>query len=152
MTNSDAPTQAPSPESVVCDYFDRVARHDPTAFDLVAEDFVQHAAGPQGRDGLRRTAQNLEHDLAQTSIHVLHVVASGALVVVHLVLEGVHHASTMPLLRGIPINRTKVSWTFMHLFEVHDGLITEHWACRDDLGLLVQLGAWPTSARPRPPA
>ncbi len=33
----------------------------------------------------------------------------------------------------------------MHLFRVSDGVIAEHWACRDDLGLLVQLGAFPTA-------
>jgi len=26
---------------------------------------------------------------------------------------------------------------------VVDGQIVEHWACRDDLGLLHQIGAWP---------
>ena len=49
MTSVDVPRRS-SPESVVREYIDRLARHDRSAFDLVAEDFVQHAAGPQGRD------------------------------------------------------------------------------------------------------
>jgi lactoylglutathione lyase len=28
-------------------------------------------------------------------------------------------------------------------FRIADGRIAERWACRDDLGLLRQLGAWP---------
>ncbi|MDQ3898225.1 MAG: ester cyclase, partial [Actinomycetota bacterium] len=29
------------------------------------------------------------------------------------------------------------------IWRVEDGKLVEHWACRDDLGLLHQLGAWP---------
>ena len=36
-----------------------------------------------------------------------------------------------------------MAWTFLHLFRVEDGQLAEHWACRDDVGLLHQLGAWP---------
>jgi hypothetical protein len=28
----------------------------------------------------------------------------------------------------------------MHLFRLHDGKVIEHWAVRDDLGMLQQLG------------
>jgi predicted ester cyclase len=143
VQSDNNPIQGASPESVVRGYIDRLSRRDPSAFDLVAEDFVQHAAAPQGRVGLRQTVQVLEHDLTRPSTQIMHLMASGDFVFVHLVLNGVHGGSTMPLLHGIPISGTTVSWTFMHLLEVHDGLITEHWACRDDLGLLMQLGAWP---------
>ncbi len=30
---------------------------------------------------------------------------------------------------------------YAHIFRVVDDLITEHWAVRDDLGILLQLGA-----------
>ncbi len=36
-----------------------------------------------------------------------------------------------------------VAWEFMHLWHVVDGTIVEHWACRDDDGLLAQASAWP---------
>jgi lactoylglutathione lyase len=32
-----------------------------------------------------------------------------------------------------------VDWEFIHLWRVVDGLIVEHWATRDDMGVLVQL-------------
>jgi hypothetical protein len=32
-----------------------------------------------------------------------------------------------------------------HGWRVQDGLIAEHRACRDDVGLLVQLAAWPSN-------
>ena len=34
-------------------------------------------------------------------------------------------------------------WTFLHLFRVTNGKITEHWAYRDDVGLIRQVGARP---------
>ena len=54
--------------------------------------------------------------------------------------SGPHHrASTMPLLAGAPVSGKPTAWTFVHIWRVLDGLIVEHWACRDDMGLLEQL-------------
>lgn len=116
---------------------------DDSAFDLVAEDLVQHAAGPQGRDGLRQTLATLEHDLDRPTATVHRVVAQDDLVVVHMTLHGRHVASTMPLLAGLAPTGEDVSWDFIHIWRVVDGLIREHWACRDDVGLLAQVGGWP---------
>ena len=132
-----------SPREVVLAFLHGAQAADPRAFDLVAEGLVQHAAGPQGREGLRATVAVLEHDLGPGRLEVHHVVAEGDTVVVHLTLHGVHRASTMPLLTGVPVTGREVRWAFVHLFRVTDGLVAEHWACRDDVGLLAQLGAWP---------
>ncbi|GAC1611901.1 MAG: ester cyclase [Mycobacteriales bacterium] len=129
--------------AVVTSFLDMVQRGDASAFALVAENFVQHAAGPQGRDGLRQTAAVLNHDLDNPRGEVHHVIADGDLVVVHLSLHGRHAASTMPLLSGAPVTGKPVSWRFIHIFRVHEGHIAEHWACRDDVDLLVQVDAWP---------
>ena len=39
-----------------------------------AEDLVQHAAGPQGRDGLRQTLTTLDHDLDHPTATIHRVV------------------------------------------------------------------------------
>ena len=31
------------------------------------------------------------------------------------------------------------AWTFIHIRRVADGMVVEHWACRDDMGLLDQV-------------
>jgi len=131
-----------TPSEVVLAFLRGAHRGDPAAFDLLAEDLVNHAAGPQGRAGMRQTAQTLEADLGPGRLEVHHVVAEGELVVVHLTLHGHHKASTMPLLVGVPATGQTVAWEFVHLFRVSDGLVQEHWATRDDLGLLRGLGAW----------
>jgi len=120
-----------------------MAAGDAGAMDeLVAEDMVNHAAGPQGREGLRAILDVIETDIGPVEVDHHHLVAEGELVAHHMTMRGHHRASTMPLLAGTPVTDREVTWTYMHLWRVVDGQIVEHWACRDDLGLLAQLGAW----------
>jgi predicted ester cyclase len=114
----------------------------PALDDLLAEDMVNHAAGPQGRDGLKDILAVIAMDLGDPRVDTHHLFAHDDLVIHHMTLRGVHRASTMPLLEGVPPTDKPVSWTFIHIWRVVDGKVVEHWACRDDLGLLHQLGAW----------
>jgi len=139
---------AHSARDVVLVFLRGVEAGETAAFELVAEDFVQHAAGPQGREGLKQTAFVLDHDLGPGRVEIHNIVAKNDTVMVHLTLHGRHRASTMPLLARVPVTERPVSWTFVHVFRVAGGTIREHWACRDDLGLLVQLGAWPEPGAP----
>ena len=132
-----------TPAETVVAFHEAAERRDGSAFGLVAEDLVQHAAGPQGREGLRQTLATLDHDLGHPTASIHRVVAQDDLVVVHLTLHGRHVASTMPLLAGLPPAGTAVTWDFIHIWRVVDGSIVEHWACRDDVGLLAQVGGWP---------
>ena len=132
-----------TPAEIVIAFHEAAERRDDAAFDLVAEDMTQHAAGPQGRDGLRGTLATLDHDLDHPTTTSHRVVAQDDLVVVHLTLHGRHVDSTMPLLAGLEPTGGEVAWDFIHIWRVADGLIAEHWACRDDVGLLAQVGGWP---------
>jgi lactoylglutathione lyase len=107
--------------------------------DLVAADMVNHAAGPQGREGLRLILRMIDADLGPVTLEQHHLIGEGDLVAQHLTLHGTHRASTMPLLSGIPPSSRPVTWTFIHLWRVTDATIVEHWASRDDMGLLQQL-------------
>jgi lactoylglutathione lyase len=115
------------------------AAGDPVLDDLVASDLVNHAAGLQGRDGLRAILRTIEVDLGPTELEQHHLLVEGDLVVQHVTLHGTHRASTMPLLADVPVTRRPAAWTFIHIWRVADGMLVEHWACRDDLGLLEQL-------------
>ena len=68
-----------------------------------------------------------------------HLIGEGDLVVQHVTLHGTHRASTMPLLADVPVTGRSAAWTFIHIWRVADGMLVEHWACRDDMGLLEQL-------------
>jgi lactoylglutathione lyase len=45
----------------------------------------------------------------------------------------------MPLLVDLPVSGRRAAWTFIHIWRVVDGMLVEHWACRDDMSLLEQL-------------
>jgi predicted ester cyclase len=138
---------AKTPKETIQELSSRLARDDDSVFDdLVADDLVNHAAGPQGREGLRQIRSIIDHDLGpDVRLEGHHLIADGEYVAQHVTLHGDHRASTMPLLTGTAPTGTRVSWTFVHIWRVVDGLIVEHWACRDDVGLLHQIGAWPPS-------
>jgi predicted ester cyclase len=107
--------------------------------DLVAEDMINHAAGLQGRSGLARILSTIDHDLGPVTVDQHHLVGDGDIVAQHLTLHGTHRASTMPLLADVSPSGRPVTWKFIHIRRVADGMIVEHWACRDDMGLLEQL-------------
>jgi lactoylglutathione lyase len=127
-------------KEVVEELVRRQEEGDDTALDdLIAADMLNHAAGPQGRDGLRRILQTIDHDLGPISFEQHHLVADGELVVQHVTVRGTHRASTMPLLESTPVSERPASWRFIHIWRVVGGVIVEHWACRDDMGLVEQL-------------
>jgi lactoylglutathione lyase len=127
--------------------FDRISAGDDSVFDeLVAEDYVNHAATPQGRDGWRETMRHVNADIRQTGVEVHQIFGDDEFACVHMTMHGVHEESTMPLLLGVPVSGREVSWRFVHIFRVRDGQLAEHWAARDDVDLLRQIGAWPPKA------
>jgi predicted ester cyclase/catechol 2,3-dioxygenase-like lactoylglutathione lyase family enzyme len=131
--------QERSAKDVVAEMFRRQQAGDETVLDdLVAADLVNHAAGPQGREGLRDILRTIDADLGPVTLEQHHLVGEGDLVAQHLTLHGTHRGSTMPLLSGTAPSGATVTWSFIHLWRVVDGTIVEHWACRDDMGLLVQ--------------
>jgi lactoylglutathione lyase len=107
--------------------------------DLVAADMVNHAAGPQGSDGLKSILRTIDEDLGPLTFEQLHLIADGDLVAQHVTVHGTHRGSTMPLLADVPVSGRPMAWTFIHIWRIDNGVIAEHWACRDDMSLLEQL-------------
>jgi lactoylglutathione lyase len=107
--------------------------------DLVAADMMNHAAGPQGRDGLLSILRTIDKDLGPLTYEQHHLLADGDLVAQHLTVHGTHRSSTMPLLADMAVSGRPVAWDSIHIWRVSDGVIVEHWACRDDMGLRDQL-------------
>jgi len=136
------------PKDVIEELFRRgAAEGDYSVIDeLIAEDMVNHAAGParQGRAGWKQIIENIRTDLGSDfSIEHHHLIAESDLVAHHMTIRGHHQASTMPLLTGVRVTDSDVTWTYVHIWRVVDGQVVEHWACRDDVGLLRQVGGWP---------
>jgi lactoylglutathione lyase len=129
-------------KAVVEELIRRQEAEDETVLDdLVADNFVNHAAGQQDREGLRQILQTIDRDLGPIRFEQHHLLADGDLVVQHVTVRGTHRASTMPLLVDLPVTRKAAAWRFIHIWRVANGMIVEHWACRDDIGLVEQLMA-----------
>jgi predicted SnoaL-like aldol condensation-catalyzing enzyme len=137
-----------SNKEVVRRFMDEVSDGgDLSAIDkLCAPDVINHAARAELRRGvtaLKRLMTLVLNAQADRRWTEQHYVAEGDLVVVYGVREGTWLASRF---RGIATPRQgHVSVELAHMFRVRDGLIHEHWAVRDDLGMMQQLGALDSS-------
>jgi predicted ester cyclase len=113
---------------------------DPKTFSrFFGADYVSHSA-PEGAERGMTHAESLRGFLEKTfsdvSYELLHVVADDAHAAVHAVMHATHTGDGL----GVKPTGRRVSAAQMHFVRFADGKIVEHWAVRDDAGLLRQLG------------
>lgn len=109
--------------------------------DLCTPDMVNHALAPGAAPGLAGTRAFLER--ADRGTHparwlTSHVVAEGDLVVQFGVRE---HEWAGGSFRGFDVPAGTYARDTAFAYRLVDGRIAERWAIRDDLAMLVQLGA-----------
>jgi predicted ester cyclase len=111
--------------------------------EVCAPGVVNHAARPGLQDGLNAFKQLMAfiHEAqSERRWTQQRYVAEGDFVIVYGVRQGSWHA---PEFRGVRIPREgHVSVELAHMFRLSDGLIEEHWAVRDDLAMMQQLGVF----------
>jgi steroid delta-isomerase-like uncharacterized protein len=110
--------------------------------EFVTDDFVNHEAWPgedPGYEGFRLRLRRLREAIPDLRMEVHEALAEGDLVAYRATLSG---TQTGPL-QGIPPTGRRFSAQQMHFLRMRDGRASEHWACRDDLGMLMQLGIIP---------
>lgn len=115
--------------------------------DLIAADFVNHAAPPGAPDAARRGPESIAravemiHSAFSDIRYEAHdIFSDGDKVALRVTMHGTHTGSLM----GRPPTGRSFSADHIHLFRVADGKIAEHWAQRDDLGMMRQLGLSPS--------
>ncbi len=113
-------------------------RGDFTAVDsLVAADFHNHEAPDQtGPAGFTATAAWLRSAFPDYHADLEELVVEGDLMVARLTVSGTHLGDFM----GFAPTGRRFQVQHMHMYRVRAGKLVEHWACRDDLGQLTQLG------------
>ena len=112
------------------------------ADELFSEDFVNHAAPPDapgGRDSARHQVTMLAEAFDDQSYEVHHVLGDGDEVAVHCTWNATHTGEFM----GIPATQKRIAQKQIHLLRFDGGAIAEHWAVRDDLTMLRQMGIAP---------
>lgn len=155
MTSEATGARAPAARrQTVQDVFERVMNQGELELigDLVHPDFVNHEAEPErrhGPDGWAATRGHLREAFGDVSYELLHVLADGDLAAAHLTMRGTHEGGIPP---GMPATHRPFEVRHVHMFRfADDGRILEHWAVRDDLGAMRQvglLGAPPRAVEP----
>lgn len=126
--------------------------------EVISPGAVNHEAASEppacrsgGPEGFHATAMWLRTAFADLHHHVEHVVTEDALVVVDTTMSGrqvgpftIHDGAGAVDTVWAPTGRT-FAVRQSHWLRVEDGLVIEHWAVRDDLGLGRQLGWVPPS-------
>jgi predicted ester cyclase len=109
--------------------------------ELCSPECVNHSAVPEARHGtvgVKRVVAASRAAMPDQRWTNEMVVAEGDLVVIHGVREATWQSESF---RGLPTPKGKaIAVELVHIFRVTGGKIVEHWAVRDDLGLMKQLG------------
>lgn len=113
------------------------------ADDLLADGYVMHmpgAPGPLDSEGHKQMLRAFLTGFADWHESVDAIVAEGDRVVVWVTGTGTHTGD----FQGIPPTNRSVTVTGVGMGRIEGGRIAEAWASYDALGLLQQLGAFPS--------
>lgn len=107
--------------------------------EFVTPGFVNHEAWPgedPGPEGFRVRLARLREAFPDLRMEVEDVIADGDRVAYRATLTGTHEGELLGLApTGRPFRAAQMHW-----LRLEDGRAAEHWAVRDDLGMLIQLG------------
>lgn len=113
---------------------------------IAADDYVEHAQAPFGRsepglvrgpEHLRSAAAWLIEQFPDIRMTIELLVADGDLVAALIMSSGTNLGSLNKVVR--PTGR-RFTARQSHWFRMRDGRLAEHWATRDDLDAMLQLG------------
>jgi predicted ester cyclase len=130
-------------KAVVLRYVEEVwNRHDLDAIDdIVSPEYINHAATTDEyrTGGARRIWEWLLSVFPDHRFEVEDAATDGQTVALRGTMSATHEGELM----GIEPTGKRVRVQQSHWFRVVDGKVAEHWAVRDDLGTLQQLGVLP---------
>jgi steroid delta-isomerase-like uncharacterized protein len=121
---------------------------------LIAAEYTEHAVATFGRSApgvvpgpatMRQTAQFIISQFPDVAMTIESMLAEGDEVAVRLTARGTNRG---PIGGMIPPTGRAFVAQQCHWFRVQDGKLAEHWAVRDDLSAMMQLGV---VERPGPP-
>lgn len=107
--------------------------------EIIHPDMINHegVTPTDGRQGFKETMAVFRAAIPDQKMEILDLIAEEDKVVVRLFWSG---TPTNPFM-GKPVNGKPFKVTHTHTFHVRDGMLAEHWANRDDLGMWRQIAA-----------
>lgn len=113
--------------------------------ELFAPDFVHHLPDPRippGRGGTKALGGLVFTAFPDVHATIEDLIAEGDKVVERTTARATHRGE----FSGIPATGKPVMWTEIHVYRLKNGKIVEHWPEINLLGLLTQIGAFPSPA------
>jgi predicted ester cyclase len=106
----------------------------------ITHEDISHEAPPgmaaSGPDALRQVVQLLTVAFPDHHTTIEDLIAEGDKVAVRTTFSGTHQGAYLGIApTGRPCTQQQI-----HIVRITDGKVTEHWAIRDDLGMMRQLG------------
>lgn len=108
---------------------------DRSLLTLFSPDFVDHVSGHRGLKIFDVVAAWLDESFADRRVEHHATMFNGDRVMVWYTAHGRHVGNGFPRMAGLRVTGTDVAWPQVHAFRV-DRLVVEHWAVRDDYGML----------------
>jgi predicted ester cyclase len=105
----------------------------------LAPDFYNHVTGRSGTDDFKRLAAEVGGMAGSANVIDL-LVAEGDYVVALMTISRTLHTDLQAFGLTVPASGQSYTVTHVHIYRVADDQIREHWAVRDDLSMLRQLG------------
>jgi predicted ester cyclase len=106
----------------------------------LAPDFYNHVTGKTGTDDFKQLARDIGQATG-TANEIELLVAEDDLVVAYMTITRTLDKELDAFGSTFPGDGRSYSVKHVHIYRITDGKIREHWAVRDDLGMLQQLGA-----------
>ena len=106
-----------------------------------------------GREGLRRVLEDIHQTFPDWKTEIVDTVAVADSVIIRCKVSATHlGVGKLPinggLLVGVPPTGKRFEVQHIHWFKLRDGRIADHYATRDDIGMMQQLGLLPSVPRP----
>ena len=108
--------------------------------EYLAPDFYNHVTGRTGTEDFKQLARSVGQTTG-TANEIELLVAEGDFVVAYMTITRTLHEELSAFGFTFPGDGRSYTVKHVHIYRVADGKIQEHWAVRDDLAMLRQLGA-----------
>jgi len=138
-------------QEVVRRYVAHINRGDAKAAAAEYATDAKNFGRPVGREGIETRLEDIFTTFPDWHMEILEMTAAGQVVVVRCQVSGTHRGVGTMALNGMPVGAAptgkRFEVTHIHWHTLRDGKIVEHYANRDDLGMLRQLGLLPPIAQ-----
>jgi len=111
--------------------------------EVVSSEYFNHTAVPEHQHGIagaKHIVNWLVAAFPDTHFDIEDAIADGDMVAVRGTASGTHEGEFM----GISPTGKHFAVQHVHWFRVASGKVVEHWAVRNDLGMMQQLGVMPS--------